>query len=86
MQRCGARVTVHLTAAVLVVLLVWVYYSAQILFLGAEFTHVYTKWREKRVEPEPIAVPITPEARAQQGIPHKHEVAAAQAMSAAQGR
>jgi membrane protein len=30
-------------AGSLVVLLVWVYYSAQILFLGAEFTHVYSK-------------------------------------------
>ncbi len=30
-------------AGSLVVLLVWVYYSAQILFLGAEFTHVYAK-------------------------------------------
>jgi membrane protein len=28
-------------AASLVVLLIWVYYSAQILLLGAEFTHVY---------------------------------------------
>ncbi len=30
-------------AASLVVLLVWVYYSAQILLLGAEFTQVYAK-------------------------------------------
>jgi membrane protein len=28
-------------AASLVVLLIWIYYSAQILLLGAEFTHVY---------------------------------------------
>jgi membrane protein len=28
-------------AASLVVLLIWVYYSAQILLLGAEFTHLY---------------------------------------------
>lgn len=26
-----------------VVLIVWVYYSAQILYLGAEFTHIYTR-------------------------------------------
>jgi len=33
-------------AASLVVLLIWVYYSAQILLLGAEFTHVYaTRFR-----------------------------------------
>jgi membrane protein len=30
-------------AGSLVVLLVWVYYSAQLLFLGAEFTQVYSK-------------------------------------------
>jgi membrane protein len=28
------------------VLLFWVYYSAQILFLGAEFTRVYTLWQD----------------------------------------
>jgi len=32
-------------AGSLVVLLVWVYYSAQILFLGAEFTKVYARRR-----------------------------------------
>jgi membrane protein len=30
-------------AASLVVLLIWVYYSAQILLLGAEFTHLYAR-------------------------------------------
>ena len=34
-----------------VVLLVWVYYSAQILFLGAEFTEVYTRIRHIPVVP-----------------------------------
>jgi membrane protein len=31
------------TAGSLVVLVVWVYYSAQILFFGAELTHVYAR-------------------------------------------
>ena len=35
-------------AGSLVVVLVWVYYSAQILFLGAEFTQVYAKNRSPR--------------------------------------
>jgi membrane protein len=35
-------------AGSLVVLLVWVYYSAQILFLGAEFTKVYAKHYGRR--------------------------------------
>jgi membrane protein len=30
-------------AGSLIVVLVWVYYSAQIFFFGAEFTHVYAK-------------------------------------------
>jgi membrane protein len=61
-------------AGSLVVFLVWVYYSSQILLLGAEFTHAYAVLRGKRIRPEPIAVPITEEARAQQGIPHKETV------------
>jgi membrane protein len=32
-------------AGSLVIVLVWVYYSAQILFLGAEFAQVYARWR-----------------------------------------
>jgi len=39
-------------AGSLLVLLAWVYYSAQILFLGAEFTYVYTR-RRKQIEGEP---------------------------------
>jgi len=38
-------------AASLVILLIWVYYSAQILLLGAEVTHVYANKRGSRVEP-----------------------------------
>ncbi|GMU01597.1 hypothetical protein KH5H1_57170 [Corallococcus caeni] len=30
------------------VLLLWVYYSSQLLFLGAEFTQVYSRWRGSR--------------------------------------
>ena len=33
-------------ATSLVMLLIWVYYSAQIVLFGAEFTHVYAKRRE----------------------------------------
>jgi len=32
-------------AGSLVVLLVWIYYSAQVFFLGAEFTKVHTQMR-----------------------------------------
>jgi membrane protein len=38
-------------AGSIVVLLVWVYYSAQIILLGAEFTRVYAEHREGRAPP-----------------------------------
>jgi membrane protein len=41
--------SVYGAAASLVIFLVWVYYSAQILLLGAEFTHVYAKQHGSRV-------------------------------------
>ena len=36
----------------IVVLIAWIYYSAQIFFLGAEITHVHT--RRKRGDPKPV--------------------------------
>jgi YihY family inner membrane protein len=60
----------------LVALLVWVYYSAQILFLGAEFTKVWSRRHGVRVVPTEVAVPVTEEARAQAGIAHKEVVQA----------
>ena len=38
--------------------LVWVYYSAQILLFGAEFTQVYANEFGSHIEPEPHAVRI----------------------------
>lgn len=55
----------------LVVVLVWIYYSAQIFLFGAEFTQVYTNKFGSRVQPASNAEFITEEARAQQGIPSK---------------
>src|SRR5918996_1622780 len=43
-------------AGSMVVLLVWVYYSALIVFFGAEFTHAWTT-RHREVAPEPHAIP-----------------------------
>jgi membrane protein len=37
--------SVYGAAASLVILLMWIYYSAQILYFGAEFTKVYAKYR-----------------------------------------
>jgi membrane protein len=52
-----------------VVLLVWVYYSSQILFFGAEFTKAYADKYGSRIVPTENAEPVTSEARAQQGRP-----------------
>src|SRR5262249_12568754 len=43
-------------AGSLAVFLVWVYYSAQILFLGAEFTQVYAQRRGRPIVPKANAV------------------------------
>ena len=53
----------------LIVLLIWIFYSAQILFFGAELTQVYAQRYGSRIRPSPNAVPVTEEARAQQGMP-----------------
>jgi membrane protein len=66
-------------AGSLAVLLVWVYYSAQILFFGAEFTKVYAAHFGSLIVPARDAVPVTEEARAQQGIPRTEDVARASA-------
>ena len=44
-------------AGSLVVLLIWVYYSAQVFLLGAEFTRVYTYREGSRADEEPRAPP-----------------------------
>jgi membrane protein len=61
-------------AGSLLVFLVWVYYSAQILFFGAEFTQVYARRYGSRILPAEGAVPLTPDARAEQGIPKEAHV------------
>jgi membrane protein len=57
-------------AGSLVVIVVWVFYSAHILFVGAEFTQVYARAMGVPIEPARGAIAITEEARAEQGIPH----------------
>lgn len=45
-------------AGSLVVVLVWIYYSAQILFFGAEFTQVYARKHDSQIAPDRGAVRI----------------------------
>jgi membrane protein len=55
-------------AGSLVIVVVWVYYSAQILLFGAEFTKVWTRRRGGGRYLKKTAVPVTEEARAEQGL------------------
>lgn len=55
-------------AGSLVIIVFWVYYSAQILLFGAEFTKVWTKHRGSGFGVEKTAKAVTAEARAEQGL------------------
>ncbi len=63
-------------AGSLIILLLWVYYSAQILFLGAEFTQVYARRFGSDIRPDKDAVFVTEEARAAEGRPRQGTVQA----------
>lgn len=57
----SSTTSVYGAAGSLVVILLWVYYSAQILFFGAEFTQVYGSRFGSRIEPADNAIAIEPE-------------------------
>jgi membrane protein len=61
-------------AGSLAILLIWIYYSAQILFFGAEFTQVYANRYGSKIVPDPDMVKITEQERAQKGIPHRRTI------------
>jgi membrane protein len=58
--RFGAG-SVYGAAGTLVVLLLWVYYSAQIFFVGAEFTRAWAVRHGQGVRPSPYAVRVVEE-------------------------
>ncbi len=45
-------------AGSIVVLLLWVYYSAQIFLLGAEFIYVYTTKKGRQIQPSTLAIKL----------------------------
>jgi membrane protein len=67
----SSTVSVYGAAGSLVVLLIWVYYSAQILFFGAELTQVYARRHESEIplatNAEPAPAARRPRVRAPQG-------------------
>ncbi len=50
-------------AAALAIVLIWVYFSAMIVFLGAEFTQVWARRSGRRIEPASSAVRVVHEKR-----------------------
>jgi len=54
----GAAGSAYGAASSLITLLLWIYYSAQILLFGAEFTQVYANTYGSKVEPEAHAVRV----------------------------
>lgn len=50
--------TVYGAAGSIIIIMVWVYYNAIILYFGAEFTQVYTQFRGRRIYPNAYAVLI----------------------------
>lgn len=54
-------------AGAMVVVVLWVYYCAQLTLLGAEFTQAYAH-RHGGIQPDEDAVAVTEDARAQQGL------------------
>jgi membrane protein len=67
----SAPASTYGAAGSLVVFLLWMYYSAAIFFLGAEFTQVYARRFGTRIEPEEGAVRVSEEERAEQGLPRR---------------
>jgi membrane protein len=54
----GATGSAYGAATSLVTLLLWVYYSSQILLFGAEFTQVYAARAGRELKPDPYAVRV----------------------------
>jgi membrane protein len=62
--------SIYGAAGSLVVVLVWTYYSSQILFFGAELIRAYAKYFDPApIVPTELAIPITPIELARQGMP-----------------
>ena len=54
----GSAASAYGAASSLITLLLWVYYSAQILLFGAEFTQVYASEAGRGVKPDPHAIRV----------------------------
>ena len=66
--RSGAVGSAYSAIGVIVLVLVWVYYSALVFFFGAELTWVYANRYGARIVPSEQAAVLSPESQAAQGI------------------
>ena len=71
----GSSTSAYGAAGSFVAVLLWVYYSAWILFFGAEFTQVWARAHGRQLVPDENAVRITDEERARQGIASEERLA-----------
>ena len=65
-------------AGSLVIVVLWTYYSAQILLFGAEMTQVHARIRGEAVVPTERAAEMTEHQRVQQGMPRTESVPTAE--------
>jgi hypothetical protein len=73
-------------AGSLVALLVWVYYSALIMFFGAEFTHAWTT-RHSKVTPQPHAIAgAAPQTKSEAATEDTYEFIPLKVLAAMGGR
>ncbi|RCH53959.1 ribonuclease BN [Mucilaginibacter hurinus] len=63
-------------AGSLIVILLWIYYTAAILYFGAEFTRAYVDFKGKRIEPADFAVHVEQKEveRDTDVVPPKHDI------------
>lgn len=66
--------TTYGAAGSVVVMLVWIYYSSQIFFFGAEFTQAYARLHGSRWEPTDQAMPV-PQLRPTRNAASEHQPA-----------
>lgn len=59
----AATASAYGAAGSLVIILLWIYYSAQILFFGAEFTQVYAKHHGSKFSPEILKKNLSPKEK-----------------------
>ncbi len=62
-------------AGAIIIILLWIYYSAAILYIGAEFTQVYTEAKGEHIEPAEYAVHVKQEEIVQEvsTLPPRHK-------------